>query len=709
MKFLTHCSVLAMTLAAFPTLASGDGDGCGFWLTDCPLPTYPLYLNENDTKGNLLMLLADQQRHPLPFTLPADPLHERDKALFSLTRLPLPDEVEDPALREQLGSRLAAYDPSLPPLLAHYAGRDSLYGHAISNSLQSVSAFLGALERSEVPPAERTPLLRSRLLILGQQEEAPTPTTGISDATREWQEYLQAARHFYDGRFEEARAGFAALQQAKASWVAESATYMVMRTDINLAMQEAKDEYGDQDVTRSDKVALGNAMAQGRVYLTAYPQGRYASSAKGLFRRIQWMSGDLTALRDAYDEVMATQQPLPALEALVNEIDLTLLSADAYRNQATYQDSAQPTLLFVNALRGLRPTYERPRDWQDAQLDDAILQLQEAGKTEQATYLKAYTLFLDKQFEQVLALPSPPLGQEASTLAFSHQMLRIWALQGMKAFDKAEQALMTLVASPLGQAQQAFVENVLADHWVRTGNTAAIFQPGSPITQLRIRTAVLKQEAEPALLRQQTKQGPSAAERQIALHTLLVRDLIANDPATFLQDVALIPADYKEVAPPADAPWQPVPNGDVRLSAFQWGGEGTPQGYHCRDLAQTLGTLVQRPEDGHALNCLGEYLRTQDPHIDLWQDRELIWGLAQDERTTAPSRLALYQTVMANPKAEPEDKSYALYRAIQCYAPSGYNSCDSQEIPKHTRQAWFNTLKQRYGNSVWARSLKYYW
>nr|WP_162540991.1 hypothetical protein [Aeromonas caviae] len=40
MTSLTHCSVLAMTLVALPALASGDGDGCGFWLTDCPLPTY---------------------------------------------------------------------------------------------------------------------------------------------------------------------------------------------------------------------------------------------------------------------------------------------------------------------------------------------------------------------------------------------------------------------------------------------------------------------------------------------------------------------------------------------------------------------------------------------------------------------------------------------------------------------------------------------
>ncbi|MFM4705119.1 hypothetical protein [Aeromonas bivalvium] len=709
MKILIYGTALAAALAALPALASGDGDGCRFWLTECPLPAYPLYLNDNDTKGNLLMRLADRQRLPLPFTLPADPLNERDKPLFSLMRLPQPEEVEDPALREQLGSRLAAHDPSLPLLLEPYAGRDSLYGHAISNSLSSVGTFLDALEQSQVTPQQRVPLLRMRLLILGRQAIPQEDGVEMGAAAREWRDYLQAAQHFYDGRFDEARAGFAALQQARDPWVAESATYMVMRTEINLAMKEAKDEYGGEDVSKSDKAALRRAMTQGRAYLAAYPQGRYANSTEGLFRRIQWMSGDWSALRDAYAEAMASTRSLPALEALVNEIDLALLSADAYRNAPIYQDKTQPDLLFANALRGLRTSDDQKRHWSDEQLDAAITQLHETGNTQEATYLHAYALLLDKEFEQVLTLLPASPEPDGSTLAFSRQILRIWAWQGMKDSDKAEQALLALVASPLGQAQQAFVENLLADHWVRTGNTAAIFQPGSPITQLRIRTAVLKQAADPALLRQQARQGPSAAERQIALHTLLVRDLIASDAATFLQDLALIPADHKEATPPADAPWQPVPNGDVRLSAFQWSGEGTPQGYRCRDLAQTLGTLVQRPDDGHALNCLGEYLRHKTPHIDPWQDSEMIWGLAQEESVTAPSRLALYQAVMANPKAEPEDKSYALYRAIQCYAPSGYNGCDSQEIPKGTRQAWFNTLKQRYGNSVWARSLKYYW
>ncbi|QPQ25962.1 MULTISPECIES: hypothetical protein [Lonsdalea] len=41
------------------------------------------------------------------------------------------------------------------------------------------------------------------------------------------------------------------------------------------------------------------------------------------------------------------------------------------------------------------------------------------------------------------------------------------------------------------------------------------------------------------------------------------------------------------------------------------------------------------------------------------------------------NRLDGYIEVTANPQAPPEDKSYALYRAIYGYSLSGYNSCGS--------------------------------
>ncbi|MFT8209798.1 MAG: hypothetical protein ACMZI0_02680 [Symbiopectobacterium sp.] len=75
----------------------------------------------------------------------------------------------------------------------------------------------------------------------------------------------------------------------------------------------------------------------------------------------------------------------------------------------------------------------------------------------------------------------------------------------------------------------------------------------------------------------------------------------------------------------------------------------------------------------------------------------------------AYSQLDAYMKVIADPHAPPEDKSYALYRAIYCYAPSSMNDCGTQEISKATRKAWFTQLKTEFKGTQWATQLKYYW
>jgi hypothetical protein len=50
-----------------------------------------------------------------------------------------------------------------------------------------------------------------------------------------------------------------------------------------------------------------------------------------------------------------------------------------------------------------------------------------------------------------------------------------------------------------------------------------------------------------------------------------------------------------------------------------------------------------------------------------------------------------------------------LYRAVQCYAPSGNNHCGGKDVPKAQRKAWYQTLKTTFSGSVWAQRLKYYW
>ena len=146
------------------------------------------------------------------------------------------------------------------------------------------------------------------------------------------------------------------------------------------------------------------------------------------------------------------------------------------------------------------------------------------------------------------------------------------------------------------------MENVLADHWVRTGNIGRHLPAGSPspscASARRAQTGGRTRPVAPA-----NQSGPGAAERQIALHTLLVRDLIASDPATFLPGCGLIPADYKEATLPPTRPGEPVAQRDVRLSAFQWRGEGTPQGLPLPGSGPDPRHPGAAPDDGHALNC----------------------------------------------------------------------------------------------------------
>ncbi len=65
--------------------------------------------------------------------------------------------------------------------------------------------------------------------------------------------------------------------------------------------------------------------------------------------------------------------------------------------------------------------------------------------------------------------------------------------------------------------------------------------------------------------------------------------------------------------------------------------------------------------------------------------------------------------VMVDQKAGTEDKAFALYRAVECYASVGDNHCGGKDVDKSTRKAWFNRLKKEFGNTAWAREAKYYY
>jgi hypothetical protein len=73
------------------------------------------------------------------------------------------------------------------------------------------------------------------------------------------------------------------------------------------------------------------------------------------------------------------------------------------------------------------------------------------------------------------------------------------------------------------------------------------------------------------------------------------------------------------------------------------------------------------------------------------------------------SRMDGYLEVINDRQADTDARAYALFRAVRCYAPSGFNDCGKQEISPATRKRWFQMLHQEYPDSAWAKALKYYW
>ena len=105
-------------------------------------------------------------------------------------------------------------------------------------------------------------------------------------------------------------------------------------------------------------------------------------------------------------------------------------------------------------------------------------------------------------------------------------------------------------------------------------------------------------------------------------------------------------------------------------------------------------------------------------HRSVGQSKNLcLEGLSEGNLGSSPSqfqgklfsRLDGYMRVMDDPAAGRDDKAYALYRAINCFATVGNNSCGPQSIELDQRKAWFHRLKTEFKDTKWANDQRYFW
>lgn len=656
----------------------------------------------NDSRINLMLLLADRGGRPMSAVTAADPdssgswLNSPSVFLdWSLLRASL-----YPAVRNSREEPESSYAGSR---CQSYAGGTAALEAAMKASRALPDSERSALitARAEAEAVCKSATAHSRRYADKDKLEPLPKFTALPQVTskpgREFLDYITAADAFYAEAWDDARSGFAKLAGASDPFVRETAAYMLIRVEFAAAQADAFGEYGDYDPAKPDRAAVKRGLEALAAYLKVYPQGRYAASAKALLRRGLWLAGNYEALSGSYAGMLERTSPNDEAAALlVEEVDTKLL----FNPDAKDARLSGPMLLAARLLVEMRDSdYDEegpPQPGISARaLDDMAPQF--ATAPELFGYLQAtHAFYYAKDYRRVLQLvPDDARRPSHTNLSFSRQILRGMALAALK--DRNEGGFwQELLGGAKGPWQRPLAELGLAMHWERAGRLDAVFAAGSPITDPSIRARLIDYSAGPALLRTivQSKASP-ADERDLALKVLLSGQLVFGRYGDFVADLKL-----------------PFAKGDGQAAFFKRG--KVSDGYPCAPIAVTAAALAKNPQDIPGRLCLGDFFRLHgldSLHGEYYPDpdKDELGGAATGFSGKRNFRSEFYSAIIADPRAGANDKAYALYRAVMCYAPSGMNDCGGAEAPKSQRKAWFERLKRDYPQSAWAKKLRYYW
>lgn len=599
--------------------------------------------------------------------------------------------------------------PEADPLADAPPGPCALYKAASGDFTDALGA------NRALPDAERKALTEARAARCVEGGATPPAAWSLAMASapgKAFAAYLGATDAFYSGRWDEARSTFAALVTAPDPWVAETARYMTARTELRAALAHSIDEYGFfNGLTAVDKEAALRGKAALADYLKAYPKGRYAASARGLERRALWLAGDFAALGERYENLFAAvPKDGAALVDLINEAD------GKYLSTGDNPDPRGGGLLLLAAADLMAMRVADPDDrfssGSETPLDAATLASQQASflrAPELYAFLQAnHAFYVAKDYSRVLQLiPDDAKRVFYTPLDFSRQVLRRQALAA-KGDPNEAGFWLELLGGAKALWQRPTVELGLAMNWERHGRLAQVFAADSPITDRMVREILLAHSAGPALLHRIARDTERVqTERDAALFTLLYKQLSRGDYAGFRTTLTLVRGDA-----PSEGLWGYAPGSIAPLGLFAKG-RTAGGGFACAALQDTVAALAADRRDDHARLCLGEFWRLNGfdgfTVLDTPPSRGALGGAANDYPGKPLARGAIYAAVIADARSAPDDRAYALYRAVNCYGPSGFNGCGGEDVPIAQRKGWYDRLKREFPKSSWAQKLKYYW
>lgn len=671
--------------------ASGDGGCSASWklrhreLTGCA--SLVMLSPGNDTRVNLVLLLA----HGAPRPVAARPGTPRPQPLFDWTTfkewsfatpVPVGDET-------------------------HAAGEGS---RCLSDAMGTAAFVTAVAAARQLTTSEKASLIAARRSLRPTCADAgggAALPSGRSPTARAFATYLGGARAFYAGDFAAASARFGALVASDQPWLRETARYMLGRVEVNRAQVGAFDEWGYRDDKHPvDATTIGAAEARLRDYLRLYPSGSYAGSARGLLRRVYWLGGNTAKLAATYAALFAQAPADRGLDdaALAEEIDTKLLP------RLTPADTTDPTLLATLDLQAMRGN-EREGVVQPV-ITRAALEAQRPRFARVPALfdqlLATHAFYVAKQPREVLRLISDAARRPSfDPLQLSRQMLRGMALDAV-GDGNARGFWLDMLPGTAASFQRTTIELALALHDERTEGLPRVFALGSPIHDATIRDILLTNVAGAALLRRQATDGSNGNhERAVALFVLLYKELTRGAFRDFVADLARVPANAF-----ANTPGAYDFDGTADPSSGMFVQGPTNEGYLCPALRDTARRLAGSPRDATAQLCLAEFVRLNDLDgyfLDIQSPADELGGTLSQFGGPRFSRLETYKALIAAGGTSPADRAYALFRAVNCYAPSQMNQCGGTDVAPAVRRGWFQQLHTDFPTSRWARELRYHW
>ncbi|WP_419690202.1 hypothetical protein ACN22W_38010 [Burkholderia theae] len=711
-------AALAASLLWIPGAHASSDDSCNVPAT-LRQNTYscgnvPMLSPANDTRVNAMLLMVDSgkvaQVFPDPKTIPA-----KDRINQIIVPFPMDFSGWIDIGQKQPDKTGAASDTDAPS--NQYADGE---GSICRSMTAGTDAFNDALDAAGgIPADEATRLSTARADIAhktcpaGGASAAWTRPAVKSPLGQQFAAYLDGTNAFYRADFTTATKAFANASHSANPWLKETGLYMAGRAQLNAAQANVFDnDNPTPSRARVAKVSLDAANTVFRTYLKVYPQGRYAVSATGLLRRVAWLGGNVTQQADLYGNALAHWSPKTSnvpLMQLANELDSKLL----FGSELDARQIQSPTVLAT-----VDPLRMRMSNSSDTSRDKPLtLDELQAQKPRFASAPALHDYLLATWYVQIGHKPDAALELLPQTPAapldyfgLSQQALRAFALEDSGQTDKARQLWRDLIPLAKFRFQREALELALAINLEQAGLVNDVFADDSLVQNAAIRAVLLQRSANADLLRAQAQnQATGGALRDTALYTLLYKELTRSHYAEFIADAALVSGT------PADP-----------LKPFTAPGAKNEDGYACLSAHDIATALQQNPGDAKGLNCLADFVRLHPPAFGLENDPVPPWmrnassasttripptlGASPSQFTGKPyERMSSYVTVMADAQANPNDRAYAFYRAIKCYAPTGSNECGGKDVPKNTRKRWYDTLKATYPGSPWAQKLRYYW